>query len=105
MLILGIHTCDGTKVSVQVSEILKHQGSLSEAADLIGMVLVLMGGTNDRTGVICTGLWDSSDVQSRSGDNTVTISVFRKSLLLFGDMASYGKSGSTRLLAYSLGVQ
>jgi len=40
MLILGIIPVNGTNSSVQVSEILKHQGSLSEAADLIGMVLL-----------------------------------------------------------------
>jgi len=62
-------------------------------------------GTDGRTGVVCTGLWDTSDVQSCLGNDTVTISVFRKSVLLFGDMASHGKFGSTRLLAYSFGIQ
>jgi hypothetical protein len=37
MLTLGIVFLDRANDSVQVSEILKHQGSLSEAADLIGM--------------------------------------------------------------------
>jgi len=40
MLTLGIFPLDGANASVQVSEILKHQGSLSEAADLIGMLNV-----------------------------------------------------------------
>ena len=36
MLILGIPIFSENNPSIQVSEILKHQGSLSEAADLIG---------------------------------------------------------------------
>jgi hypothetical protein len=40
MLILGNFLLYRPNDSVQVSEILKHQGSLSEAADLIGMLNV-----------------------------------------------------------------
>lgn len=67
-----------TDCSIQVSEILKHQGSLSEAADLIGRMTFSWEKVDCRTGVVCTGLWDSSNVQPVFGNNSATISIFRK---------------------------
>jgi hypothetical protein len=58
--------------SIQVSEILKHQGSLAEAADLIGIFYYINVAEN-RTGIVLARLRFAYIIQSSTWNDTIAI--------------------------------
>ena len=108
MLILGntahyFLLSSSANCSIQVSEILKHQGNLSEAADLIGKRSHCpTKGT--RTSAVFVRLWVTPHVQSFEWNDKIALSVLWESMFLFDSMAPHGKSRTSRVLAHVLGI-